>query len=59
MIESSYNLGVSGARPRASVEALMVLAVNDAITFRVTQGDAYAGGDTTSSGLMCSGYLIG
>ena len=37
----------------------MVLAVNDAITFRVTQGDVYAGGDTTSSGLMCSGYLIG
>ena len=59
MIESAYTLGVSGARPRASIEALMVLAVNDAITFRVTQGDVYAGGDTTSSGLMCSGYLIG
>ena len=59
MIESAYSVSPSGGRPRASVEALMVLAVNDAITFRVTQGDAYAGGDTTSSGLMCSGYLIG
>ena len=59
MIESAYTLDVSGARPRASCEALVVLAVNDAITFRVTQGNVYAGGDTTSSGLMCSGYLIG
>ena len=59
MIESAYTLGASGTRPRASVEALLVLAVNDAITFRVTQGNVYAGGDTTSSGLMCSGYLIG
>ena len=59
MVESGYTLGVSGTRPRASVEALLVLAVNDAITFRVTQGNVFAGGDTTSSGLMCSGYLIG
>ena len=59
MIESAYTLGVANTRPRASVEALLVLAVNDAITFRVTQGNVYAGGDTTSSGLMCSGYLIG
>ena len=59
MIESGYTLGVSGGRPRASCEALVVLAVNDAITFRVPQGNVFAGGDTTSSGLMCSGYLIG
>lgn len=59
MIESAYTLGVSGSRPRASVEALLVLAVNDAITFKITQGNVFAAGDTTSSGLMCSGYLIG
>tara|TARA_B100001939_G_C16623190_1_gene480193 strand:- start:26 stop:511 length:486 start_codon:yes stop_codon:yes gene_type:complete len=59
MIESAYSLGTTNTRPRVSVEALLVLAVNDAITFRVTQGNVYAGGDTTSSGLMCSGYLIG
>ena len=59
MIESGYTLGVSGSRPRASVEALVILAVNDAITFRLPQGNVFAGGDTTSSSLMCSGYLIG
>jgi len=37
----------------------LVLAVNDAITFKITQGNVFAAGDTTSSGLMCSGYLIG
>ena len=58
-IETAYTLGISNIRPRASCEALVVLTVNDAITFRVSQGNVYAGGDTTSSGLMCSGYLIG
>ena len=59
VIETGYILGVTNVRPRASVDALQVLAVNDAVTFRILQGDTYAGGAGTSSGLMCSGYLIG
>lgn len=58
-IETAYTLGVAQTRPRASCEALVVLAVNDAITFRVSQGNVYAGGSATSSGLMCSGLFIG
>jgi hypothetical protein len=58
--ETAYSLARSDVRTRNSVDALMDLAVNDAITFRVLQGDTY-GGDATGTGssLMCSGYLIG
>lgn len=59
VIETGYILGVSNCRPRVSVDSLTVLAVSDAVTFRILQGDTYAGGSVNSSGLMCSGYLIG
>ena len=58
--ETAYSLPTSSTRTRNSVDAIMELAVSDAITFRVLQGDVY-GGDATGTGssLMCSGYLIG
>ena len=60
VIESAYILGTTNVRPRASCESLTVLAVNDAVTFRILQGDVYAGSSGgVSSNLMCSGYLIG
>ena len=53
-IETAYSLGVASTRPRASCEALVVLAVNDAITFRVSQGNAYAGGGTVANNATAS-----
>ena len=59
-IETGYILGVANCRPRVSVDSLTVLAVNDAVTFRILQGDVYAGSSAgVSSNLLCSGYLIG
>ena len=59
-IETGYILGVANCRPRVSVDSVTVLAVNDAVTFRILQGDVYAGSSGgVSSNLMCSGYLIG
>jgi len=59
-IETGYVLGNTNVRPRVSVDSLTVLAVNDAVTFRILQGDVYAGSSgAVSSNLMCSGYLIG
>ena len=58
--ETAYSLSSSSIRTRNSVDALMDLSANDAITFRVLQGDAYGGDSTgTGSSLMCSGHLIG
>ena len=60
VIETGYVLGNTNVRPRVSVDSLTVLAVNDAVTFRILQGDVYAGSSGgVSSNLMCSGYLIG
>ena len=60
VIETGYILGVTNCRPRVSVDSLTVLAVNDAVTFRILQGDVYAGSSSgVSSNLLCSGYLIG
>ena len=60
VIETGYILGVTSCRPRVSVDSLTVLAVNDAVTFRILQGDTYAGSSgAVSSNLMCSGHLIG
>ena len=59
-IETGYILGVANCRPRVSVDSLTVLAVGDAVTFRILQGDTYAGSSgAVSSNLMCSGHLIG
>ena len=58
--ETSYGLSVSGtARSRVSVESIMQLTLNDTITFRLLQGDTYAGGSSNTSSLMCSGHLLG
>ena len=58
--ETAYGLSVSGtARSRASVESIMELNLNDTITFRLLQGDVYAGGSSNTSSLMCSGHLLG
>ena len=60
VIETGYVLGNTNVRPRVSVDSLTVLAVNDVVTFRILQGDVYAGSSGgVSSNLMCSGYLIG
>ena len=60
VIETGYILGTTNVRPRVSVDSLTVLAVNDAVTFRILQGDVYAGSSAgISSNLLCSGYLIG
>ena len=59
VIETAYTLGVSGGRPRASAETLTVLTAGQTVTFKVTQGDVFAGNNAQSSGVMCSGYLIG
>ena len=59
IIETAYTLGASGGRPRASAETLTVLTAGQTVTFKVTQGDVFAGNNPQSSGVMCSGYLIG
>ena len=58
-IETGYALGASGGRPRVSAETLTVLTAGQTVTFKVTQGDVFAGNNPQSSGVMCSGYLIG
>ncbi len=58
--ETAYSLSSSSVRTRNSVDVVMQLSVNDAITFRILQGDAYGGDSTgTGSSLMCSGHLLG
>ena len=57
--ETAYGLNTSSVRTRVSVEAVIALAVSDAITFRILQGDTYAGGSSNSSGLMCTGHFLG
>ncbi len=57
--ETAYGLSSSSIRTRVSVDVTISLAVSDAITFRVLQGDTYAGGSSNSSGLMCAGHFIG
>ena len=57
--ETAYGLSRSDVRTRVSVDVTISLAVSDAITFRVLQGDTYAGGSSNSSGLMCAGHFIG
>ena len=57
--ETAYGLNTSSVRTRVSVDVTISLAVSDAITFRVLQGDTYAGGSSNSSGLMCAGHFIG
>jgi len=60
VIETGYILGVTNCRPRVSVDSLTVLGVGDAVTFRILQGDVYAGSSGgVSSNLLCSAYLIG
>ena len=56
--ETSYNLSDSSHRSRASVEAILNLAVSDTIDFRLLQGDVY-GGSGGGSGIMCTGHLLG
>ena len=59
IIETGYALGASTGRPRVSAETLTVLTAGQTVTFKVTQGDVFAGNNAQSSGVMCSGYLIG
>tara|TARA_B100000963_G_scaffold21019_1_gene15890 strand:- start:39 stop:524 length:486 start_codon:yes stop_codon:yes gene_type:complete len=57
--ETAYSLASSSIRTRNSCEAILLLSASDTITFRVLQGDTYAGGSANSSGLMCAGHFIG
>ena len=57
--ETAYSLARSDVRTRNSCEAIISLSASDTITFRVLQGDTYAGGSSNSSGLMCAGHFIG
>ena len=54
-----YALGVTGARPRVSGNCIVELAVNDTVTFHLTQGNVFAGGGNSSSGVTCSGHFLG
>ena len=57
--ETAYSLPRADVRTRNSCEAILLLSVSDTITFRVLQGDTYAGGSANGSALMCAGHFIG
>jgi hypothetical protein len=55
MSNSAYQIGI--AKGGTVVEAIISCNAGDAITFRLIEGDLYAG--SGNSGVYCTGYLIG
>ena len=53
----AYAYNSTATRERNSCEAIISCNAGDAITFRLIEGDVYAG--TGNSGVYCTGYLIG
>lgn len=52
----AYAYNSTATRERNSCEAILSCNVGDAITFRLIEGDVYAGGN---SGVYCTGHLLG
>jgi hypothetical protein len=59
VILSLYSLDVAATRPRVSGNCIVELAVNDTVTFYLAQGNVFAGGGNSSSGVTCSGHFLG
>jgi len=52
----AYAYNATSTRERNSCEAILSCAAGDAITFRLIEGDVYAGGN---QGVYCTGHLLG
>tara|TARA_Y100000389_G_scaffold48751_1_gene44108 strand:+ start:1737 stop:2213 length:477 start_codon:yes stop_codon:yes gene_type:complete len=57
VVISGYAYNSTATRERTSCEAIISCNVGDAITFRLIQGDLYAG--TGTGGVSCTGHLLG